>query len=276
MCANRVSLPSQSPRGGRHLAIAVATVAILAGFLLLRDLASLGIWDPHELGLADHGCRRAAASGKVSLAACGIEAGSKATDVRPIVMVQTVAFGFKTFGVSEWAARLPLALWLVVGALAITLAVSRLVDARAGLFSGAVFVTMPTILVQGRLILGDAATMGAFALALSGLAVAAFDSDDDGAPSPARARVPWLLVGADRASSPGSAVAAWPSAPPPPSPSASRGSCARPTSTVDTPRLQLSILGVATLAVAAFVGIKMADGELGEAIARPHPPAPAR
>ncbi|MBK7399442.1 MAG: glycosyltransferase family 39 protein [Myxococcales bacterium] len=241
-------------------------MAILAGFLLLRDLASLGIWDPHELGLADHGCRRAAASGKVSLAACGIEAGSKATDVRPIVMVQTVAFGFKTFGVSEWAARLPLALWLVVGALAITLAVSRLVDARAGLFSGAVFVTMPTILVQGRLILGDAATMGAFALALSGLAVAAFDTDDDGAPSPLGARVPWLLVGAAgvvagvgcRGVAVGTAPAlaigiAW---------------LVRTANDDDTPRLQV-LLGVATLAVAAFVGIKMADGELKELVLRP-------
>lgn len=257
--------------------IALATVAVLAGVLLVWNLASLGIWDPHELGLADHGCRRAAASGKVSLATCGIEAGSKTTDVRPIVMVQTVAFGFKTFGVSEWAARLPLALWLVAGALAITLAVSRLVDGRAGLFSGVAFLTMPMVLVQGRLILGDAATMGAFALAFSGLTVAAFDTepsekasektgdDSSDGPSPLGARIPWLLVGIAgvvagigcRGVAVGTAPAlavglAW---------------LVR-SANDDSPRLPV-LVATAIVAVAAFLGIKLAGGELKELVLQP-------
>ncbi len=198
--STRSSLPPRNEHLGsralKPVLIAVAVVAIIAGWLLLKDLSKLGLWDPHELALADQGCRRAAASGKIDLSSCGVDAGSKATDLRPIVMVQSVAMGFRLFGVSESAGRLPLALWALAGAIAITIAVGRLIDARAGLFTGIVLSTMPTFLVQGRLILGDAATMGAFALALAGLSVAAFDREEDGSPAPFPSRIPWAVVGA--------------------------------------------------------------------------------
>jgi len=198
--SERSSLPPRiehlGSRALRPVVIAVAVVAIVAGWLLLKDLAKLGLWDPHELALADQGCRRAAATGKIDLSSCGVDAGSKSSDLRPIVMVQSVAMGFRLLGVSETAGRLPLALWALAGAIAITLAVGRLVDARAGLFTGIVLSTMPTFIVQGRLILGDAATMGAFALALAGLSVAAFDREEDGTPAPWPSRIAWAVVGA--------------------------------------------------------------------------------
>ena len=198
--SERSSLPPRvdhlGTRALRPVLIAVAVVAIVAGWLLLKDLAKLGLWDPHELALADQGCRRAAATGKIDLAACGVDAGAKPSDLRPIVMVQSVAMGFRLFGVSEAAGRIPLALWALAGAIAVTLAVGRLIDARAGLFTGIVLSTMPTFLVQGRLILGDAATMGAFALAFAGLAVAAFDRDEQGTPTSWPSRIPWAVVGA--------------------------------------------------------------------------------
>jgi 4-amino-4-deoxy-L-arabinose transferase-like glycosyltransferase len=197
---SRSSLPPRidhlGTRALRPVLIAVAVVTVIAGWLLLKDLTKLGLWDPHELALADQGCRRAAATGKIDLSSCGVDAGSKSTDLRPIVMVQSVAMGFRLFGVSEYAGRLPLALWALAGAIAITVAVGRLIDARAGLFTGVVLATMPTFLVQGRLILGDAATMGAFALALAGLAVAAFDREADGSPTPWPSRIPWAVIGA--------------------------------------------------------------------------------
>jgi 4-amino-4-deoxy-L-arabinose transferase-like glycosyltransferase len=183
------------PRVLRPMLIAAAVVAVIAGFLLFRGIGALGIWDPHELTLADLGCRRAAASGRFDVAACGADNGAKG-DLRGAVMVQTVALGFRLFGVTESAGRVPLALWILAGAIVATLAVSSLVDARAGLFSGAVFVTMPMVLAQGRLVLGDAATMGAFAVAFGALAVAAFDRDEDGAPSGWSARTPWAVLGA--------------------------------------------------------------------------------
>ncbi len=184
------------PRSSRKLLIAAGAVLLIAGFLLFRGITQLGIWDPYELTLADLGCRRAASAGKFELSACGVDSAGRAGDVRSAVMVQTVALGFRMFGVTESAGRIPLAMWILVGAIVATLAVGRLVDARAGLYTGAVFATMPMVLVQGRLVLGDAATMGAFAVALGGLAVAVFDRGDDGASVGWAARTPWAVLGA--------------------------------------------------------------------------------
>ncbi len=174
------SAPTASPASLRRAGLAaIATVGIVAAVLLFARLSSLGLWDPYELSLADQGCRAAANHHAFPMSACGADAAARATDARAAIMIRTVEFGFRVFGVTEAAGRIPLALWIVVGALAISWAVSRLVDARAALYAGAVFVTMPTALTQGRLILGDAVTLGAFALALAGAAVAAFDRRGD-------------------------------------------------------------------------------------------------
>ncbi|GAC1394213.1 MAG: hypothetical protein NVSMB47_02840 [Polyangiales bacterium] len=191
-----IALPFGPRPSLRPMLLALATVLVIAGVLLFKGIRTLGIWDPHELVLADLGCHRAASSGAFDLAKCGLDPSTKHTDARSIVMVQTVAWGFRLFGVSEAAGRIPLALWALLGVLAATLAVGRLVDARAGLFTGIALATMPMYIVQGRLMLGDGATMGAFALALSGLAVAAFDRGDDGAPTSWGQRAPWALAGA--------------------------------------------------------------------------------
>lgn len=184
------------PRNTRKLLIAAGAVLLIAGFLLFRGITQLGIWDPYELTLADLGCRRAAGAGKFALSACGADSASHTGDIRSAVMVQTVALGFRLFGVTESAGRIPLAMWILAGAIVATLAVGRLVDARAGLYTGAVFVTMPMVLVQGRLVLGDAATMGAFAVAFGGLAVAVFERADDGGPVGWASRTPWAVLGA--------------------------------------------------------------------------------
>lgn len=256
-------------RAMKPILIACAAVAVIAGFLLFKDLSKLGLWDPYELTLADQGCRRAAATGKIDLASCGVDAGSKSSDLRPIVMVQTVAFGFRLLGVSETAGRIPLALWALAGAIAVTLAVGRLVDARAGLFAGVVLSTMPSYLVQGRLILGDAATMGAFALALSGLAVAAFDREANGEPTPLSSRLPWAVLGAIGitagvgcrglavGTAPALAIgAAW---------LVRMGNIDR---SVDSRAPLFTIVGAAIVAGCAALGVRLAPAEVGEAILR--------
>lgn len=270
---DRTSLPPRiehlGTRATKPILIACAAVAVIASWLLFKDLSKLGLWDPHELTLADQGCRRAAQSGKIDLASCGVDAGSKSSDLRPIVMVQTVAFGFKLLGVSESAGRIPLALWILAGAVALTLAVGRLVDARAGLFAGVALTTMPSVLVQGRLMLGDAATMGAFALALSGLAVAAFDREENGDPTPWSTRVPWAVVGAIGVAagvgSRGLAVGA--------APALAVGAAwlvrmANVDRSVDTRAPLLTIVGAAIVAGCAALGVKLASAEVGEAILR--------
>ncbi len=256
-------------RAPRAILIAVAAVTIIASFLLFKDLRTLGLWDPHELALADQGCRRAAALGNVDLATCGVDPNAKSTDLRPIVMVQSVAFGFRMLGVSEAAGRIPLAMWALIGAIAVTLAVSRLVDARAGLFAGAALITMPMYLSQGRLILGDAATMGASALALSGLAVAAFDRDEAGTPTSWASRLPWAVAGAVGVAAGigcrGLAVGC--------APAAAVGLAwlvrtANVDRSVDARAPLSTLVGVAIVAGGIALGVKLAPAEVGEAILR--------
>lgn len=256
-------------RAPKAIAIVAGVVAVIAAWLLFKDVSRLGLWDPHELTLADQGCRRAAASGKIDLASCGVDPNAKASDLRPIVMVQTVAMGFKLLGVSESAGRIPLGLWALAGVIAATLAVGRLIDARAALFTGVALITMPMYLVQGRLILGDAATMGAFALALSGLAVAAFDRGDDGAPTPWSKRLPWAVVGAIGVAagvgSRGLAVGCAPAF-------AIGLAWLVRTANVDREddaRAPLSALvGAAVIAAAIALAVKLAPAEVGESILR--------
>lgn len=256
-------------RALKPVLIAVAVVTVIAGWLFFKDQSKLGLWDPHELALADQGCRRAAASGRIDISACGVDAGAKPTDLRPIVMVQSVALGFRFFGVSESAGRIPLAIWALAGAIAVTLAVGRLLDARAGIFAGVALATMPTYLVQSRLILGDAATMGAFALALSGLAVAAFDRESDGGPTPWQARLPWVVVGAVGIAAGigcrGLAVGCAPAA------AVGLAWLAR-TANIDRAsdsRAPLqTLIGFAVVAGAAAVGVRLAGREVSESIIR--------
>lgn len=264
------SLTHPGTRDTKPLLFAVAAVTAVAAWLLFKDLSKLGLWDPYELALADQGCRRAAASGKLDLSACGADANAKPGDLRSIVMVQSVAFGFKLFGVSESAGRIPLALWALAGVVAVTLAVGRLIDARAGLFAGAALITMPMYLSQGRLILGDAATMGAFAIALSGLAVAAFDRNEDGGPASAVSRIPWAVLGAVGLAAcigcRGLAVGCAPAF------AVGLAWLVR-TANIDRSveaRAPLSTLvAVAVIAGGIALGVKLAPMELGEAVLRP-------
>lgn len=250
------------PRRSRPLLIAAAAVLLIAGLLLFRGISQLGIWDPHELTLADLGCRRAAATGRFDVAACGADTGARG-ELRGAVMVQSVALGFRLFGVTESAGRIPLALWILAGAIVATIAVSRLIDPRAGLFTGAVFVTMPMVLAQGRLVLGDAATMGAFAVAFGALAVAAFDRDEAGAPASWSARTPWAVLGAFGVAacvgSRGVAVGA--------APAAAVGLAwllrtANTSRTSDTGAPMRAVVAVSVLAAAAALGVWIAPKEI--------------
>src|SRR6185312_9574606 len=119
---------------------------------------------------------------------------------RPQLPFSSVALGFKLFGLHEWAGRLPLALWGLLGVLATYAFVARLFDRRTGTYAAVVLSTMPLYFVQARSILGDVCTMSGLAMAFGGLAVAAFDRQPDGkgafvAPS-LKQRVPWLALGA--------------------------------------------------------------------------------
>ena len=114
---------------------------------------------------------------------------------RPQLPFSSIGLGFKLFGLHEWAGRLPLAIWGLLGVLATYAFVARLFDRRTGVYAAVVLSTMPLYFVQARTMLGDICAMAGLAAAFGGLAVAAFDRDEAG-PTPLVRRAPWLVMGA--------------------------------------------------------------------------------
>ncbi|HEY8091521.1 MAG TPA: glycosyltransferase family 39 protein, partial [Polyangiaceae bacterium] len=178
------------------LGVAVAVPAVL--FLLLPPLTKSGIWDPYELNVADlsrriglnifHGASLALDGDNNTL--------PHLNDLgRPELPFDSIALGFRLFGLTEWAGRLPLALWGIAGVVATYAWVARLFDRRTGAYAAIALSTMPLYFVQARTMLGDVCTMAGLAMAFGGLAVAVFDRDEKGPTSP-WARLPWLLLAA--------------------------------------------------------------------------------
>ena len=180
-----------------HVPLLLAIATPLVFFFLLPPLYKSGLWDPYELNVADL-ARRLALNlyGASNLWLTGADNSMPhLNDLgRPELAFDSIALGFKVFGLHEWAGRAPLALWGMAGVLATYAFVARMVDKRAGLFSAVALSTMPLIFVGARTMLGDIVTISAVAMTFGGFTVAVFDRDKDG-PTPALSRVPWILMG---------------------------------------------------------------------------------
>jgi 4-amino-4-deoxy-L-arabinose transferase-like glycosyltransferase len=178
------------------LAIAATVPALL--LFVLPPLSRSGLWDPYELNVADLSRRIALQLFHASdLALAGADNSlPHLNDLgRPQLPFTSIALGFELFGLHEWAGRLPLALWGLAGVLATYAFVARLFDRRTGVYAAVALTTMPVYFVQARTMLGDVCTMAGLAMAFGGLAVAAFDRDDEG-PTPLGKRLPWLGMAA--------------------------------------------------------------------------------
>jgi 4-amino-4-deoxy-L-arabinose transferase-like glycosyltransferase len=191
-------VPASSQKAVRWapLAIAAAVPALL--FFVLPPLSRSGLWDPYELNVADFARRIALQLFHASdLALQGADNSlPHLNDLgRPELPFTSIALGFRLFGLHEWAGRLPLALWGLAGVLATYAFVARLFDRRTGVYAAIALSTMPVYFVQARTMLGDVCTMAGLAMAFGGLAVAAFDRDEDG-PTTLLRRAPWLAMAA--------------------------------------------------------------------------------
>jgi 4-amino-4-deoxy-L-arabinose transferase-like glycosyltransferase len=179
---NEEALPRERlrahPRFGTWPAYAGAALVAILGVLLFMVLPPLnkgGIWDPHELSVADLGRRLAVnLHGAADLALADSDNTLPyLNDLgRPQLPFTSIALGMKLFGLHEWAGRLPLALWGVLGLLAAYWCIAQLIDRRAGVFSALVLACTPLYLVQARTMLGDIVTMSALSMACGGLLVA--------------------------------------------------------------------------------------------------------
>ena len=165
-----------SPRPYRSfLAWLALAVAALSLFL---PLSAGGIWDPPEREVAELGRRIALnllGGQALSVDGANNEVPTRSELGRGELPFTSIAVGFRVFGLHDWAGRLPLALWAVLGLAATYLLVERLADRRSAWFSVLVLSTMPLYYVQARTMLGDVVTMASLALSVSGLALGVFE-----------------------------------------------------------------------------------------------------
>jgi 4-amino-4-deoxy-L-arabinose transferase-like glycosyltransferase len=137
------------------LAAAVLALSVVA---LLPMLGSYGLWDPQEIALAD-AARRVATSGDY----VGLW--------RKELPLETALVATSTviLGPSEFAARLPLALLGIAGALATYGLGARLRRPRAGLFAAIALLGSPLFVFQARQLIGDIGAVSGSAIAMYGL-----------------------------------------------------------------------------------------------------------
>lgn len=167
------------PRSGGSRRLLIITAPVLALASLFGPIAASGIWEPPELRVADLSRRIAVALlGAKSLV---VESGNNTVPTaaelgKGELPFTSIALGMRLFGLSEWAGRLPMALWGLVGILSTALLLARLSDKVTAAFATIVLATSPLYFLQARTMLGDIVTMAALALSTAGLGVAAFDS----------------------------------------------------------------------------------------------------
>ncbi|MFH2009606.1 MAG: glycosyltransferase family 39 protein [bacterium] len=107
---------------------------------------------------------------------------------RPPLTRALIAFGFRAFGVSEWAGRLPLAMAGVLCLLLTFLMMRRLFGLWTGILAAAVLLGLPGFVLQSRQLTSDILTIFCGLLAVAGLGLWA-------APVTRSARWPWLVPG---------------------------------------------------------------------------------
>ena len=184
-------------RSGRPwlLVFAAATTVVS----LSASIAITGIWDPHELKVAELSRRIACTLlGASELALEGASndvpaLGELASGQLPYT---SIAMGFAVFGLQEWAGRLPLVLWGLLGVVATAGLVARFADRTAAAFAALALSTMPLFYLHARTMLGDIVTLASAAVAVAGLAIATFDQT--GSPTDRFrlvGRLLWCLVG---------------------------------------------------------------------------------
>lgn len=165
---------------GQSRRLSVGPKSIAAAIALLSVLLPVGwsgLWAPHELTMADFS--RRIAVGLHGAEALGVPGADNSVPTltelgKGQLPFSSVAIGFQLFGLSDWAGRLPLALWALAGIAATFVLVSRLYDRVAAAYSAIALATAPLYFLHARTMLGDGVTLAAAALATTGLALSVF------------------------------------------------------------------------------------------------------
>jgi 4-amino-4-deoxy-L-arabinose transferase-like glycosyltransferase len=172
--ASEPLVEAKEPRWVRYAGLIALAVALL---FLCAPIGKGGIWDPFELNVADLS-RRIAVNvyGAHALALDGVENSMpRLGDLgRGELSFDSIALGFRVFGLHEWSGRLPLALWGLAGVFSLYWLIARMFDRRAALYSAVILCTLPLYFVQARTMLGDIVLMSAVTMAIAGFGLATF------------------------------------------------------------------------------------------------------
>jgi 4-amino-4-deoxy-L-arabinose transferase-like glycosyltransferase len=150
--------PPRHPWWRKEGVWAPALAFLVASTLLFTALGSYGLWDPQEIEVADK-AQRALADGKLI----------EIVRTTPPMNYWLVGWSVSIFGTSELAARLPLALVGLLGALATYALGARLRRPRAGAIAAIVLVSSPLYLFQARQVAGEIGLPAGIAIAALGL-----------------------------------------------------------------------------------------------------------
>ena len=176
----------------RNWLVSLASLLAIGG--LIWGVRAGALWDPHEVTVAELS-RRIGLNllGGSSLAVAGADNSLpiRADLGRGELPFTSAALGFRLFGLSDWAGRLPLALWSLAGLASLYAALGRLWDRRVALNATLVLATTPLYFLHARVLLGDAVTLATGAMAWSGFAVACLATELS-----RRARAGFALLGA--------------------------------------------------------------------------------
>ena len=177
-----VAGPSPGPAGTAEPAqreVWPFPAAVVTSLLFLGALASKsGIWDPFELNVAELSRRIAVNAFRARhLVLEGADNSMpKIGELgRGELPFDSIALGLRIFGLHDWAGRIPLVLWGLLGALALYWLLARLVNQRTGLYGAVILSTMPLYFLHARTMLGEIVTMAALSMATAGLGIATFD-----------------------------------------------------------------------------------------------------
>jgi hypothetical protein len=157
----------------RNWLLSLALCVAVAG--LIRGLTAGALWDPHDTSVAELARRiglNLLGGGRLAVGGADNSLPIRADLGRAELPFTSIALGFRLFGLSEWAGRLPLTLWSLLGLAVLYAALGQLWERRAALFAVLVLATTPLFFLQARALFGDAPTFATFVTAWSGLSVA--------------------------------------------------------------------------------------------------------
>ena len=156
--------------------MAALVVLGLALVCLAPGLGAPGLWEPHEMAVADEAIARKDGTFKTQPPIGECSAAPDPAGARTLT-ARSAAWGLRHVGTSDLGARTPLVLLGLLGVVATMLTGWRLASWRAGVLGGLVLLSFPLWALQSRMLLGDIGTATGAALIAYGLCAIARPRD---------------------------------------------------------------------------------------------------